>query len=143
LDASLSLPIKFPTFCGGIPAEKSILLWGPPGTGKTMVAEAFAKGTGFQFKQIQAGNIMSAYYGETSHVIKDMFDKAIKTNTVLFIDELDAFGQQRKQRDDSFMRQIVTQLLQSMQQFQNSKTKSFLIGCTNTVSELDPADFQV
>jgi hypothetical protein len=107
-----------------------------------MLAQAFAEGTGFEFAVIDPGNIMSAYYGETAKKIKAIFDKAISTPTVIFIDELDAFGPDRRGGSESgqFMRQILTQLLQSMQELVNADDcQSVLIGCTNMACELDDA----
>mmetsp|Transcript_12865 Transcript_12865/g.19343 ORF Transcript_12865/g.19343 Transcript_12865/m.19343 type:complete len:589 (+) Transcript_12865:85-1851(+) len=142
LDATLSLPAKFPTFCQRVPPVRSVLLWGPPGTGKTMLAKAFAEGTGFEFVIINPGNTMNAYWGETPTRIKRIFDAALRTPTVIFIDELDAFGSNRRggQTNSTFMLQILTQLLQSMQDLVDAENcKSVLIGCTNLVCELDDA----
>jgi hypothetical protein len=84
---------------------------------------------------------MTAYYGETATKIKAIFDEAMDVPTVIFIDEVDAFGMARKgDKDSQFMRQILTQLLQSIQDFTNAvDCRSFLIAATNTPSDLDSA----
>eukprot|EP00457_Paulinella_chromatophora_P004658 gb/GEZN01004670.1/.p1 GENE.gb/GEZN01004670.1/~~gb/GEZN01004670.1/.p1 ORF type:complete len:589 (+),score=74.34 gb/GEZN01004670.1/:89-1768(+) len=148
IDASFTLPTKFPTFCHGTVPVRSILLWGPPGTGKTLLAKSFhaamkdAEGREtMRWQSIEPGNILSKWVGESAARLKEMFENAKQNPTILFMDEIDAFARSRSEGEDSHVREFKTQLMQCIQSFVDDTkgAKSLLFACTNTVTELDDA----
>ncbi|MCK5176169.1 MAG: ATP-binding protein, partial [Candidatus Aenigmarchaeota archaeon] len=85
-------------------AGGGILFWGPPGCGKTLLAEATAKEAKAVFYNIKISDILSKWVGDSEKTITDIFGKASKEPSVLFFDELDALAGERSGQDSSFGR---------------------------------------
>lgn len=126
----------------GARIPKGILLEGPPGNGKTLLARAFAGETGVNFIALNACDTGSPFVGIGSMKIKSIFDKAKKkAPCVIFIDELDAIGSKRSEHDDSAskeMNSILTSLLNQMDGF-TPTDDIMVIAATNRSDSLDPA----
>ncbi|HPS88997.1 MAG TPA: AAA family ATPase, partial [Methanosarcina vacuolata] len=89
----VEIPLKYPELFDrlGIEAPKGVLLHGPPGTGKTMLARAVASESDAYFISINGPEIMSKYYGESEKAIRDIFDEAEKNApAIIFLDEIDS-----------------------------------------------------
>ena len=122
---------------------KGILLEGPPGNGKTMLAQAIATETDVNFLAINASDLTDKFLGSTSKAIKRVFDKA-KQNApcVLFIDEIDAIGAKRVQNPkdsvDKELNGVINTLLTKLDGVSECAGVT-VIAATNMVSALDPA----
>ncbi|MHA1137361.1 MAG: CDC48 family AAA ATPase [Candidatus Thorarchaeota archaeon] len=139
---AVEAPIKRPEVFQemGIRAPKGVLLFGPPGTGKTMLAKAVATESDANFISVRGPEIFNKYIGESEKAIRDVFSKARQTAPcVLFFDEIDAIMSARGQNDDTGVSQrIVNQFLaeiDGMKTLQNV----LVIGATNRADILDPA----
>ena len=139
---AVEAPIKRPEVFQemGIRAPKGVLLFGPPGTGKTMLAKAVATESDANFISVRGPEIFNKYVGESEKAIRDVFSKARQTAPcVLFFDEIDAIMSARGQNDDTGVSQrIVNQFLaeiDGMKSLQNV----LVIGATNRADILDPA----
>jgi SpoVK/Ycf46/Vps4 family AAA+-type ATPase len=140
LEASFYLPRKFPDFCTGIEPIRSMLMWGPPGTGKTLVVNRFATAIGYKFVSVIPSQIYQKYVGQTETIITEIFNQAMTTNTVLFLDEIDSYAKQRKSEEQQWVTSMKTTLMLKLQEFLDRKeTESLVVACTNTVSDLDDA----
>lgn len=117
-----------------------ILLYGLPGTGKTLIAEAIAHETGASFFSIKCSDLGSKWFGETEQNIRDVFEAARACdNAVIFFDEIEAYATNR--RDNSAMERSVPEFLAQMQGVGSSeeKNKILVIGATNKPWKLDGA----
>lgn len=117
-----------------------ILLYGLPGTGKTLIAEAIAHETGASFFPIKCSDLGSKWFGETEQNIRDVFESARACeNAVIFFDEIEAYATNR--RDNSAMERSVPEFLTQMQGVGDSdeKHKILIIGATNKPWKLDGA----
>ncbi|MBE0526895.1 MAG: CDC48 family AAA ATPase, partial [Candidatus Thorarchaeota archaeon] len=139
---AVEAPIKRPEVFQemGIRAPKGVLLFGPPGTGKTMLAKAVATESDANFISVRGPEIFNKYVGESEKAIREVFNKARQTAPcVLFFDEIDAIMGARGMNDDSGVSQrIVNQFLaeiDGMKSLQNV----LVIGATNRADILDPA----
>ena len=117
-----------------------ILLYGLPGTGKTLIAEAIAHETGATFFPIKCSDLGSKWFGETEQNIKDVFEAAREAkNAVIFFDEIEAYASNR--RDSSAMERSVPEFLAQMQGVgeSNNQERILVIGATNKPWRLDGA----
>ena len=119
---------------------KGILLWGPPGNGKTIFAKALAGELGLPFLTIQAADLLSKWVGESEQKIKDLFETARNHEPcVLFIDEFESLVPNRaNQRDDSYKKDIVNEFLILLDAL-NKDSNIIFIAATNLPESIDPA----
>jgi len=126
----------------GIKPPSGILLFGPPGTGKTMLMRALAHEIGYMFIEIRTNEILSQWYGESEKNLFEAFDSARKSGkpTILFFDEIDAIGKKRTEYSaDDVGPRVLTVLLREMDGAVKSKTPLLVIGATNIPQQLDAA----
>ncbi|GLX70716.1 ATP-binding protein [Paenibacillus glycanilyticus] len=136
------LPLKQPEIfkAYGKEAGGSLLLFGPPGCGKTFLARAVAGEIDANFIHIELQAILSMYVGQSEHNLHDVFQKARENKPcVIFIDELDAMGGSRHQMRQHHERMLVNQLLTELDGLQSGNDQVFVIGATNTPWYLDSA----
>ena len=139
----VELPLKYPQVFErlGIDPPKGVLLHGPPGCGKTLIARAVANETAAYFTHITGPEIMGKFYGESEGRLRSVFEEA-KTNApaILFIDEIDAIAPKREEMggEKQVERRVVAQLLALMDGLE-SRGEIIVIGATNIPNSLDPA----
>ncbi|KAK4554767.1 i-AAA protease yme1 [Recurvomyces mirabilis] len=133
----LKNPERFSTLGGKLP--KGVLLVGPPGTGKTLLARAVAGEAGVPFFYMSGSEFDEVYVGVGAKRVRDLFTAAkAKSPAIVFIDELDAIGSKRHERDAAYAKQTLNQLLTELDGFdQNSGV--IIIGATNFPESLDKA----
>ncbi len=137
----IELPLKHPELFDrlGIDPPKGVLLHGPPGTGKTMLAKAVANESDAYFISINGPEIMSKYYGESEKALRDLFEEAGKnTPAIIFLDELDSIAPKRGDVTGEVERRVVAQLLSLMDGLKERKNV-IVIGSTNRPEALDMA----
>ncbi|USO02133.1 MAG: ATP-dependent metallopeptidase FtsH/Yme1/Tma family protein [Alphaproteobacteria bacterium] len=137
----LKNPKKFEKLGGKIP--KGVLLYGPPGNGKTLLARAIAGEAGVRFYTISGSDFVEMVVGVGAARVRDLFDQAKKhTPCIIFIDELDAIGRKRNMGMVSGgheeREQTLNQLLVEMDGFESNKG-IIIIAATNRVDVLDSA----
>ncbi len=129
----VELPLKHPELFNrlGIEPPKGVLLRGPPGCGKTLLAKAVANESEAHFISINGPEIMSKFYGESEKKLRSLFKEAEdKAPTVVFIDELDAIAPKRENVTGEVERRVVAQMLALMDGLQ-SRGRVLIIGATN------------
>ena len=115
-----------------------ILLFGEPGTGKSLMAEVIARESNYKFKFVCASELLGQYVGSSASNIRKIFDELKKENSILYIDEIDAVGSKRQDDDNSKeYRSALNQLLSCMSDPQYDKI--VVIASTNIPEQLDPA----
>jgi transitional endoplasmic reticulum ATPase len=119
---------------------RGVLLFGPPGTGKTMIMKALANEIHVGFYLIKASNLVSSMPGETERRLANVFKIARKNQPcVLFIDEIDSIGRSRQRSNpDESRRAMLTQILMEMDGFRRSD-RIIVVGATNAPQILDSA----
>lgn len=123
----------------GISIPNGVLLWGPPGCGKTFFARHLAEEVGFNFMERSASDLLSKYVGETNQNIAEMFDDAEKNApTIIFIDELNSIVPNRKNSSAQIWdSQMVEELCRRMEN--TGKKGVMVLGTTNLPDQIDPA----
>jgi transitional endoplasmic reticulum ATPase len=139
----IELPLRFPQVFArlGIDPPKGVLLHGPPGCGKTLIARAIANETDASFFQISGPEIMHKFYGESEAHLRSIFEGAKKNApSILFLDELDAIAPKREDLggEKQVERRVVGQLLALMDGLEE-RGQVIIIGATNLPNALDPA----
>jgi transitional endoplasmic reticulum ATPase len=137
----IELPLRHPEIFEklGIEPPKGVLLHGPPGTGKTMIAKAVANETDANFVSISGPEIMSKYYGESEKQLREIFDEAEKAApTVIFIDEIDSIAPKREEVTGEVERRVVAQLLSLMDGLKK-RGQVIVIAATNRPNAVDAA----
>ena len=130
-------PAKFSTLGGKLP--KGVLLVGPPGTGKTLLARAVAGEAGVPFFFMSGSEFDEIFVGVGAKRIRELFNAArAKAPAIIFIDELDAVGGKRRERDQAYAKQTLNQLLTEMDGF-SQETGIIVMGATNFPQSLDEA----
>jgi transitional endoplasmic reticulum ATPase len=137
----VELPMRHPELFKklGIDPPKGVLLHGPPGCGKTLIAKAVANESASNFVTINGPEIMSKFYGESEQRLRQIFkDAAVKAPTIVFIDELDAIASKRAEVTGEVERRVVAQLLALMDGMV-SRGEVIVVGATNRPDSIDPA----
>ena len=130
-------PIKKNKFREKMP--KGIMLYGPPGSGKTMLAKALANTTGMNFISIKGPELISKYLGESEEKLKDFFVKARQVSpSILFIDEIDSICTTNKDSLNSGTQRIISQLLLEMDGFKDL-SNVVVLAATNKIQLIDKA----
>jgi len=140
----VELPLKKPELFKkvGITPPKGILLYGSPGTGKTLLAKAVAASTNSTFIEVVASELVQKFIGEGAKMVKEIFELARKKGpSIIFIDELDALASKRIEIGTSGEREVnrtFMQLLAEIDGFEPLDNVK-VIGATNRKDILDPA----
>lgn len=137
----VELPLRHPQLFKsiGVKPPKGILLYGPPGSGKTLIARAVANETGAFFFLINGPEIMSKLAGESESNLRKAFEEAEKNSpSIIFIDELDSIAPKREKTQGEVERRIVSQLLTLMDGLK-ARSHVIVIGATNRPNSIDSA----
>ncbi|UCD07536.1 MAG: CDC48 family AAA ATPase [Candidatus Aenigmatarchaeota archaeon] len=137
----VELPLRHPELFTriGIEPPKGVLLYGPPGSGKTLLARAVANESGASFTAINGPEIMSKWYGQSEENLRKVFEEAEKNApSIIFIDEIDAIAPKREEVTGEVERRVVSQILTLMDGLK-SRGKVIVIAATNRPNALDPA----
>ena len=122
----------------GIDIPKGVLLHGPSGTGKTLIAKTMSEQIGINFVYIAATSLQSQWVGETEGNIRKIFKNAINNApSIIFMDEIDAMGKNRDNIDRNYQADITMQLLSSIDDIKDEQV--MFIGATNYPDKIDPA----
>ncbi|MFA5452195.1 MAG: CDC48 family AAA ATPase [Candidatus Methanomethylophilaceae archaeon] len=137
----IELPLKHPELFNrlGINAPNGVLLYGPSGTGKTLIAKAVAKESGASFYSIQGPEIMGRYYGQSEERLRNVFKEAEENApSIIFLDEIDSIAPNRDSVSGEVERRVVAQLLTLMDGL-IGRGDVIVIAATNREDAIDPA----
>lgn len=137
----IELPLRHPALFKtlGIKPPRGVLLYGPPGSGKTLIAKAIANETGAFFFLINGPEIMSKMAGEAEGNLRKAFEEAEKNSpAIIFIDEIDSIAPKRDKVQGEVERRIVSQLLTLMDGLK-ARGQIIVIGATNRPNSIDGA----
>jgi len=137
----IELPLKYPEVFErlGIGAPKGVLLHGPPGCGKTLIARAVAKETEAHFLAVSGPEVIHKFYGESEAKLRKIFEEAEQhAPSIVFLDEIDAIAPKRETVVGEVEKRVVAQLLALLDGLR-SRGQVIVIGATNIPNVLDPA----
>jgi transitional endoplasmic reticulum ATPase len=137
----IELPLRHPELFErlGIEPPKGILLYGSPGTGKTLLAKAVANESDANFYYVGGPEIISKYVGESEERLRKLFAEAQENApSIIFIDEIDAIAPKREEVSGEVEKRMVSQLLTTMDGLK-VRGEVIVIGATNRQDSIDPA----
>ena len=129
--------LKYYKMEGGL----GMLMYGAPGTGKTMFAEAIANAMNLPLFIVTPADIFKSYVGESEQAVKEIFDEidACPDGAILFVDECESIFSRRTQDTKDYKAAVTTELLQRINGFGVDGSKRIMIGATNRPDVIDPA----
>jgi AAA+ superfamily predicted ATPase len=142
LEAAFLAPMRNPELrkLYGKSLRGGLLLYGPPGCGKTFIARAVAGELGARFISVSFADLIDMFVGQSERNIHELFDIARRNAPcVVFLDEVDAIGQKRSQLRNTPMRSAVNQLLLELDNVAGDNTGVFLLAATNHPWDVDSA----
>jgi SpoVK/Ycf46/Vps4 family AAA+-type ATPase len=143
LELSLLGPIRHPDLMKAfkVSARGGLLLYGPPGCGKTHIAKAVSGELGANFYQVGIADVLHRWLGESERSIRAVFDTARRNAPcVLFFDEIDALGHKRSALSGSSgIRTVVNSLLEEFDSATSNNDGVYVLGATNAPWDVDPA----
>lgn len=142
----IKLPIESPELYSefGLSIPKGVLLYGPPGCGKTLMAKAIATECGSNFISVKGPELLSMWLGEAESNVRELFEKARQASPcIIFFDEIDALAKSRGMSvggdpGSNAVERVLTQILTEMDGISSSK-QIFVVGATNRPEVLDSA----
>merc|ERR1712176_1581724 len=137
----VELPLRHPSLFKaiGVKPPRGILLYGPPGSGKTLIARAVANETGAFFFLINGPEVMSKLAGEAESNLRRAFEEAEKNApAIIFIDEIDSIAPKRDKTNGEVERRVVSQMLTLMDGMKG-RGQVVCIGATNRPNSIDQA----
>ena len=137
----VELPLRHPELFSrlGIEPHSGILLYGPPGCGKTLLAKVLSSESDANMFSINGPEIMNKYYGETEARLRDIFKEAKENSpSIIFIDEIDAIAPKREEAYGDVEKRVVAQLLALMDGL-TDRGNVIVLGATNRPDSVDPA----
>jgi transitional endoplasmic reticulum ATPase len=137
----VELPLRYPELFTrlGVDPPKGVLLHGPPGTGKTRLAQAVANESEASFFTINGPEIMGSGYGESEKALREVFEEAGKSApSIIFIDEIDSIAPKREQVHGEAEKRLVAQLLTLMDGL-HARSNIVVIAATNRPDAIDEA----
>ncbi|MFC0546017.1 ATP-binding protein [Kutzneria chonburiensis] len=142
LEAAFLAPMRNPELrrLYGKGMKGGLMLYGPPGCGKTFIAKAVAGELGAKFIAVTLSDVLDMYIGQSERNLHEVFELARRNAPcVLFLDEVDALGQKRSQLRSSAMRGTVNQLLVELDDVRDSNEGVFVLAATNHPWDVDTA----
>lgn len=138
---TIELPLRYPEVFErlGIDAPKGVLLYGPPGCGKTLIARAVAHETDAKFFVVNGPEIIHKFYGESEQHLRKIFEEAARqAPSIIFIDEIDSIAPRRENVVGEVEKRVVAQLLSLMDGLAR-RQHVMVLAATNLPNMLDPA----
>ena len=137
---SVVKPLRKKPKCPLLAPPNGIILHGPPGTGKTMLAKALCRELDCPFINFSANIIENKLYGESSKILDALMSLAEKVQPcVVFIDEMDGFFSTRSSLDQSFVNNLKSLIFSKVDGISTNKNRIVFIGTTNRIDQIDPA----
>ncbi|KAI5996019.1 ATPase [Pisolithus orientalis] len=144
LRESIIYPLLYPTLFTStsslLGAPKGVLLYGPPGCGKTMLARALAKESGATFINVAASVLTNKWFGESNKLVAALFSLARKVQpAIIFVDEIDTFLRERRSDDHEVMGMMKAEFMTSWDGLLSGSDRILVLGATNRPMDIDPA----
>ncbi|THH09838.1 hypothetical protein EW145_g1742 [Phellinidium pouzarii] len=144
LRESVIYPLVYPSLFSSssslLSAPKGVLLYGPPGCGKTMLARALAKESGATFINIAVSALANKWYGESNKLIAGLFGLARKVQpSIIFIDEIDSFLRERNKGDHEVTAMMKAEFMTLWDGLLSASDRILVLGATNRPTDIDTA----